>query len=88
MNPTEQKIRECAEEITETLYGKGYAATTETVSILITRHFGQPEQPDKSLEEIIKKQIILLSVSRSPTPLADAIRQACNAYAATKGAKK
>ena len=74
---TEQKIRECAAELASD------SAHIPVISQILTRHFGQPEQPDKSLDEIVEKYAEG-STLELHTRTSHAIRNACHEYAATK----
>jgi len=90
---SEQKIRECAESIHKasasaitagTSRGmEGYSLTIGQAQEILTRHFGQPEQPDKSLEEIVLKWAKFCR-ENDYFKVEDEIKQACIEYAETK----
>ena len=58
--------------------------TDYTEDWLTTRHFGQPEQPAKSLDEIVEKYAEG-STLEIHTRTSSAIRKACLEYASTQG---
>jgi len=99
MNPTtEQKIRECVAELDRMAILKRIEFNSvpfeKEYTEILTSYFGQPEQPDKSLDEIVEKwsnRIIGHAVIAMDEgePFTDEqcqvlIRQACIEYAATK----
>ena len=57
MNPTEQKIREFAADILNWAdpHNSKHQQNLDGAVEIYKKHFGQPEQPDKSLDEIAQK---------------------------------
>ena len=94
MTPTnEQKIRECADKImrdTEAALAAGsrsvlFQEYAEEVESTLTRYFGQTEQPDNSLDEIVEKwynKFLTANFGEPHFTSVGAMKQACIEYAA------
>jgi len=83
MNQTEQKMREFAADILNWAdpHNSKHQQNLDGAVQIYKKHFGQPEQPDKSLEEIVKNWFPKHKGAQY------LCTQACIEYAATKGAK-
>lgn len=90
---TEQKIRECRDAIKKVIWNRVSINQSKEIDQILNRYFGQPEQPDKSLDELCNTALTEY-LGKTFDDHIEAVewlrkkfKQVCIEYAATKGAK-